>query len=161
MAAVWTPPRTWRHGELATKELLNTHLRDNMDWLKDRPIASGGAITDISTTSTSLVLMTNMSDSLVVNGDRLLIAFTGWFTCDSFPRTLTMAIAVDGSTLAEVARTNVTTAGNGGTPCHFFARVSDILAGTRTIAIQWKTSGGTMNQPGATIPRGFFALEAT
>lgn len=161
MTAIWTPPRSWRHGELVTKELLNTHLRDNLDWLKDRPIASAGAITDISTTSTTLVEMTSMSSSLTLNGDRVLAAFTGWFTCDSFPRTLTLAVAVDGVSVGEMAQTNVTTSGNGGTPCHFNVRISGILAGVRVISIRWRTSGGTMSQPGATIPRGFYALEAT
>lgn len=161
MTARWTSPRTFRKGELQTKEIWNTHLRDNMEWLKDRPIADGGSITDISTTSTTLVIMTNMSSGLTVNGDRLLIAFSGWFTCDSFPRTLTMAIAVDTMPSLEVARTNVTVAASGGTPCHFIARVDGVLAGARAVSMLWKTSGGTMNQPGATIPRGFWCLEAT
>lgn len=33
MTAVWTPPRTWNVGELVTAGLLNTHLRDNLEFL--------------------------------------------------------------------------------------------------------------------------------
>lgn len=36
MAAIWTTPRTWVAGELVTAALLNTHLRDNFDWVYAR-----------------------------------------------------------------------------------------------------------------------------
>ena len=33
----WTNPRTWVLGEMVTETLLNTHLRDNMIFLKSNP----------------------------------------------------------------------------------------------------------------------------
>lgn len=33
--ANWTSPRTWGIGELVTADMLNTHVRDNMNYLKD------------------------------------------------------------------------------------------------------------------------------
>lgn len=30
----WTTPRTWVDGELVTSTLLNTHIRDNLNWLR-------------------------------------------------------------------------------------------------------------------------------
>jgi hypothetical protein len=33
MTAAWTAPKTWSVGELVTAALLNTHLRDNLEWL--------------------------------------------------------------------------------------------------------------------------------
>jgi len=34
MTATWTAPRTWATGEVVTESMLNTHVRDNLDWLK-------------------------------------------------------------------------------------------------------------------------------
>ena len=39
MTPIWSQPRTWLTGELATAALLNQHLRDNLDWLKTPPVA--------------------------------------------------------------------------------------------------------------------------
>lgn len=42
----WTSPRTWAAAEALTAALLNTHLRDNLLWLRDRlGVASGGVAT--------------------------------------------------------------------------------------------------------------------
>lgn len=38
MTATWTAPRTWSAGELVTAAMLNAHVRDNLEWLKGRPI---------------------------------------------------------------------------------------------------------------------------
>ena len=31
----WTAPKTWEDNELVTADLLNTHLRDNLEFLHD------------------------------------------------------------------------------------------------------------------------------
>jgi hypothetical protein len=36
MTATWTAPKTWSIGELVTAALLNTHMRDNLEWLYAR-----------------------------------------------------------------------------------------------------------------------------
>lgn len=33
MTANWTPPRTWTIGELVTKDIMDTHVRDNLEYL--------------------------------------------------------------------------------------------------------------------------------
>jgi hypothetical protein len=38
MTATWTSPKTWSVGELLTADFLNTHLRDNSEWLYARRI---------------------------------------------------------------------------------------------------------------------------
>lgn len=160
MAAVWTAPRTWVTGDLVSYSLLNTYVRDNLDWLKSRPVVSAGSISDTSTTSTTYVDMAAMSGSLTVNGDHVLVGFTGWFISDAF-RTLTLAIAVDGTTVSAVARSNINTVGNGGTPCHFIVRAGSITPGQRTIGIRWQTSAGEIAANSSSIPRGFYAVEVT
>lgn len=57
MTAIWTPPKTWSAGELVTAELLNQQLRDNLDYLKDRPAAWKHFVVSASTTSSSFVLV--------------------------------------------------------------------------------------------------------
>lgn len=36
----WTAPRTWVAGEVVTAALLNTHVRDNLSYLKDLAVAT-------------------------------------------------------------------------------------------------------------------------
>jgi hypothetical protein len=42
MTATWTTPRTWTTGEVVTASMLNTHLRNNLDWLKAHADARKG-----------------------------------------------------------------------------------------------------------------------
>ena len=39
MPAIWSSPRSWSVGELVSASLLNTHLRDNLEFLKAPPTA--------------------------------------------------------------------------------------------------------------------------
>jgi hypothetical protein len=48
----WTTPRTWVDGELVTDTLMNTHVRDNLDYLKGR-IHSIGQVSNASLLSLS------------------------------------------------------------------------------------------------------------
>ncbi len=38
----WTAPRTWVTGEIVTESMLNTHIRDNLEFLKTHVNASAG-----------------------------------------------------------------------------------------------------------------------
>jgi len=42
----WTEPRTWTAGELVTADMMNTHVRDNLKYLKDdhADVRSGTAV---------------------------------------------------------------------------------------------------------------------
>lgn len=42
MTVAWTAPRTWATGEVVTESMLNTHVRDNLDWLKDHADSRDG-----------------------------------------------------------------------------------------------------------------------
>lgn len=46
----WTTPRTYVTGELVTATILNTHLRDNMLWLKSDPLIGQNVIAKGDTT---------------------------------------------------------------------------------------------------------------
>mgnify|MGYP000872344999 CR=1 FL=1 len=53
MTPIWSQPRTWLTGELATAALLNQHLRDNLDWLKTPPVAVQFPTSTVVVTSTA------------------------------------------------------------------------------------------------------------
>jgi hypothetical protein len=40
MTATWTTPRTWATGEVVTESMLNTHVRDNLEYVKEHIDAS-------------------------------------------------------------------------------------------------------------------------
>ena len=44
----WTTPRTWVRGELATESILNTHVRDNLDYLYGNQGALAGFFSRVS-----------------------------------------------------------------------------------------------------------------
>lgn len=155
MAAVWTTPYTWSNGELVTAALLNTYLRDNLDWLKAPAAVAAVGTSNISTTSTTLVDMTNMSGSLTMVGTRLLVGFLGSVRSDS-SRILVMGVRIDAVTTNFVHRDQPVTTQR---EADWFARVTGVTPGSRTISIGWQTSAGTMFQDGATYQREMFAAE--
>lgn len=59
MTAIWTTPKTWSIGELVTADALNEQVRDNPDYMANRPLVgtyqSSGAV--YTTTSTSDLLL--------------------------------------------------------------------------------------------------------
>lgn len=67
----WTPPRTWVDTELVTADMMNTHVRDNLDYLKTQT----DAIETFSQTQPSRVLdVTNAYQNLT--GKLLFITVT-------------------------------------------------------------------------------------
>ena len=96
----WTTPRTWVIGELVTKTMLDTHLRDNLLALKDPPSAqvmrdNAGAYT---TTSTTLVPVddVNLKATLTTYGGDVLVWFAGTFSAASGTN-MVLDIRVDGT----------------------------------------------------------------
>lgn len=78
MTATWTTPRTWATGEIVTAALLNAHLRDNLEWLKGRPLATEQDFdgTVFSTTS-STFQDTGVNVALTTTGGRVLVVVFG------------------------------------------------------------------------------------
>ncbi len=96
----WTTPRTWLVGELVTKTMLDTHLRDNLMALKDPPSAqvlrdNAGAYT---TNSSTLVPVddVNLKATLTTYGGDVLVWFVGTFNASSGTN-MVLDIRVDGS----------------------------------------------------------------
>jgi hypothetical protein len=60
----WTNPRDWVDGETPTGSQFNTHLRDNLKYIKDAPTFDGDVVVNGTTTANNL----NVGANLQVSG---------------------------------------------------------------------------------------------
>lgn len=151
----WTTPRTWQVDELVTADLLNTHLRDNLNALKSPP--SQQVVRDneaaYSTTSTSFVVVdgTNLKITLTTTGGDVLVGFTGTAHADSTSgRQMSFDVQVDGSggwaqdqgyaggiVTTAIQSTIAQAVGFGP------ILITGLSAGVHTFAVQWRMNAGT------------------
>ena len=78
----WTQPKTWTNEPLVAADL-NTHLRDNLNALKDSPSYSYQSASSYSTTSTTPVLVdsSNMNETITLeSAGNVLLGFNGTVT---------------------------------------------------------------------------------
>lgn len=157
MTATWTAPRTWTSGELVTASIMNTHVRDNLDWLKT-PLESGKVVfatADFTTTSASYVDVTGCTTTITTKGGGLDV----WLRINWSGSIGTLQLLVDGvseAILGGIANANPI----GATLYHHIAALS---AGSHTIKVQGKVSAGTLTIKGTTSTTGdplFFVREA-
>ncbi len=98
MSQIWTTPKTWVSEPLTSTDL-NTHLRDNLDFLKNPPTAVHAAdqASDYQTTSASFVAVdsTHFDFSLTTAGGAVLLSFYGVMR-HSDTGAAFMDVAVDG-----------------------------------------------------------------
>lgn len=56
----WTAPRTWVTSETVTSTIMNTHVRDNLNWLHDNFVTRGQqAVTIVNTSSNGNATVTH------------------------------------------------------------------------------------------------------
>lgn len=144
----WTFPKTWFAGELVTADLLNTHLRDNLNALHARPKASYAANTcSYSTSSASMVNVdsTNLELSIDTTGGDVLVLvmatvqINGTYWTDR----VNLGVTCDGE-LGGV-RPQVTRLGSNDNKINVFFSVvfSDLTIWTHDFALQWNVTGAT------------------
>lgn len=158
MAIDWTAPGTWTYQEFVLASKLNTHLRDNSAWLKNRPFANTVMTTIATTTSTSFVELTESRATFTSYGGNVIIAVCGIFSNNTSGTTNTFDFAIDGTKQgdATVGLTQIYTPGTDYADCLsiVFFSTSAPSAGSHTYSMYWKVSSGT----GSTQLR-LFALE--
>lgn len=148
MAANWTTPRTWVTNELVTAPLMNTHLRDNLDYLFTRPrdVDNVNSAGNYSTTSTTFadVSTSELALTLTTTGGRVLVGFTGSVYVVATAVRVYFNVAIDGTT--QVADDGLLVMEATANPrLASFVYMSDVLSvATHTIRVQWKTNAGTM-----------------
>lgn len=140
----WTIPKTWSTGELVTASLLNTHLRDNLDALKDPPTAAymANESSNYTTTSTSFVDVdaTNMALTLDTNGGAVLIGFHGY--ANNAAGIVYFDVEIDGVRMAGDDGLLRSTANSNYSIC-FVVLKTALSAGSHTFKLQWRVTAST------------------
>jgi hypothetical protein len=107
-----------------------------------------GLFTNITanTTTTSLTFVDLLSTSITIsNQSRILISFTGSMSNASNNQTHFFRVLVNGATITG-GGTGTRIASGAGNPqvIALHAQTAALAAGTYTIALQWRTTGGTV-----------------
>lgn len=144
----WTTPITWNTGDLIDAADLNTYLRDNLAFLKDRPgDYFEGTGSDYSTSSTSFtdIDSTDFSITDTFTGDPILVLINAAFgvTSDLY---VYFDITVDGARqggtndgIWVVQMESTVDPSNAFGLCFVLFGVS---SGSRTIRAQWRVGDG-------------------
>lgn len=146
----WITPKTWATGELVTAADLNTHVRDNLDTLKNPP---GGIVTlssNITTNSGSFVDVTGASVTLTPGGGDVFVSFAGTYVrVGNYDGEVMFDVAiVDGGSTTRVGGTEGIVRDQLNTEPRHIAFVwwipkAQLTAGAKTIKLQWKVGGGS------------------
>ncbi len=146
---VWTAPKTWA-AETLTSSDLNTHLRDNLNALKDPPADyfTSNEATDPSTTSTSFVDVDASEGkfqlTITVVGTRVLVGFWGTVSTGTNGADTIFDVAIDGSGQSTDGYQRVDCTASGiPYACGFVVALEGITPGSRIFTLQWKVSAGT------------------
>jgi len=157
MTAIWTSPRTWAVGDLTTEAMMNSHIRDNLDWLKTPTAASATWASNFTTTSASAVDITSATVTLTTNGGGVDVHILFDTSSSVGAVTASFYVVLDGVTFQRFA---TRTYDNGG----YYYPISAVIhipavsisAASHTIKLQCLTSGGTLTvygSSGGTTPR--------
>ena len=167
MTAVWTLPRTWATGEIVTAAQLNTHLRDNLEYLKLREDTAlnhfaCSSATAYTTTSSSFtdVDAAGLAGTLVTTGGPVLIGVASAWKSSGTGIDVCLDVTINGARIGH-ATYGVTfmqsIAANTYLPVAW-TQVRPLAAGTYTLKLQWRTSSGTLSMGGIS-PAQFYAVE--
>jgi hypothetical protein len=147
----WTEPKTWTAEPLVATDL-NTHLRDNLNELKDPPTAHYelNESADYSTTSTTFVNVdgTKLSLTITTSGGDVMVAFHGYVRPGNNGDQLYLDVEMDGARIGgDDGIIAAMRAASGSTPTRipmsFVRLITGLAAGSHTFKLQWKVSAGT------------------
>ncbi len=137
----WTTPKTWTSEPLTSLDL-NTHLRDNLEALKDPPGASYTLNESVNyyTTSTTFVDVdaSKLALTITTGGGDVMVHFHGVVAASS--GRVNFDLDVDGTRVAGddgITRLDTITA-----PVSFTRLISGLAAGSHTFRLQWRVSSG-------------------
>lgn len=168
MTAIWTAPRTWNVGELVTAGLLNTHLRDNLEFLKaqiDLPLNFAAAASATLYTSSSATFAdvdaTNLSLSLTTSGGAVLLGMSTQGKHSVAAGELRLDWHIDGARIGDATYGTCllqAPAADRQIPIsHIHIRA--MSAGAHTLKLQLATSGATASLGGVSGGTFIWALE--
>lgn len=147
----WTTPRTWTTGELVTKSIMDTHVRDNLNALHTPTsfycVIDQGANYTYTTTTFADIDSTNLSSGARTwAGGLVLVGFSGSMQHSNNAAIFYLDVAIDGSRVGGddglIVVDQAATANEASNIS--FTTLIPVSAGSHTISIQWKTSGATL-----------------
>lgn len=144
----WTTPKTWTTGEPLTAGDLNTHLRDNLEALRQPPTAhyEPDETSDYSTTSGTFVDVdsTNLALTITTNGGDVLVGFhgsAGGVAGSGGMRYLQFDVEVDSERVAGddgIVALGVPGSSTVISPISFARLVTGLAPGGHTFKLQWR-----------------------
>jgi hypothetical protein len=155
MPANWTTPATWTTGQLVSASDLNTQVRDNLEYLKERTDAPGFAQYTVNETAnyttTSGVFVdvdsTKLALTIVTRGNPVMIGFYGTISSGAADTTINLDVLLDGTRIGtgngmiQLRRNSSTFSGLD--PVAFVHVVPTLAPGSHTFKLQWKQSGSS------------------
>lgn len=168
MTAIWTAPRTWNVGELVTAGLLNTHLRDNLEFLKaqiDLPLnfAVAASTSLYSTTSATFADIdgTNLKLTFTTSGGVVLLGFSTLGKHSAAAGEIRLDWHIDGARVGDatygICLLQEPAADHYIPISHIHARA--LSAGAHTLKLQFATGGATAYIGGVSGGTFLWALE--
>jgi hypothetical protein len=135
---------------LATASLLNTHLRDQLDFLKAPPTGNKtlNEAANYTTNSTSFVDIDSTNLSLTINtaGGDVLIIFTGTFSHNTAGGRVFLDVSVDGTDMFgdDGLVTHGCETANRQYAVTLVAWKLSLSAGSHTFRLRWRTNTGIL-----------------
>jgi hypothetical protein len=170
----WTTPRTWATGDLVTAADMNTHLRDNLLYLKDAT-RFNAVVSDSTYSSTQQAFVDVDSGALTLTvstrGTLALVGFETAVRQSSVTQGIALDVTVDGVRLGTSARGlvyhSITTVRDYGvvTPVRAQHWLTNLAAGTHTLKLVWQqvdssaTTGYIDSSAGGGLPTRLWLLE--
>lgn len=168
----WTTPKTWTVDELVTASMLNTHLRDNLNYLFSGRGGGGTAVLrdnsgQYTTTSTSFVDVdaTNLKIDLTLSGTKVLVGFSGVVEHSLGNNRVFFDVDVGGTRHANSFTDGlVMWRGENGPAtmgAAFVVLITGLSTGANTFKLQWKVASGTgrLKSNSTDSPVNFWAME--
>jgi hypothetical protein len=156
MTAIWTLPRTWATGEIVTAAMLNQYLRDELDYLKARPVARVSDLdgTVSNTSSTSFVDVTGATVSITTSGSSRLLIMANWWWSTSVSLIPYMTALVDGVNQGDATAGLASLSSGINTPAmgsFVFITTAAVSDAAHTVKLQYKTNTGTLTISGFSL----------
>lgn len=142
----WTTPRTWATGELVTATIMNTHIRDNLNYLLSRNlfyvIEATGTYTTTSTTYTAV--NATFTQTVDTSGGTVVIVVQGTWSHSAGGVAMKMGISVDSGAPGSysIRQSGNTVADHRGATT-LVVYITGLSAGSHTFGLQWLTPSGT------------------
>jgi len=150
MPAVWTPPATWNAGDIVTAAQMNTHVRDNLLFLKARTETPFNAVSRVisanfNTGSTVFVdLNAGLYCTLTTSGAPVLIALSGTWKNNTIGSDTCMDIMIDGLRIGDPTYGIFLMQSHGDRYQSFsWSTIRPLGAAVHAFMPQWRVSAGT------------------